>query len=298
MLTTRKVFQSNRSKTNPCYCRKDKEEYFRLNVQQATQEIINKLWQQSTRISEDQTSILAALPQELSLQTKLPREKPLPKPKVPTRWEKFAKAKGVGKFKSKKSEQGKTEWNEETKEWLPTYGYNSHRNAEPWVIEVKPNEDPMEDKFAKLREEKKGRVEKNKKQQMRNIQEAAGVTGAAAAAANSKSIDTIEQQLKIAKKNTASMGKFDKEIDTKGALKLKRDKRKFDAVAKDNEEVKVEVEKIKKIAKKVVDGIKEPKVSEKAVNRYIAEEEHQAHQKKGKKFEKKSSKKVSKKSKK
>merc|ERR1711879_301580 len=44
--------------------------------------------------------------------TKFPREKPLPEPKPETRWEKFAKIKGI-----KNKKQSKWDWDEAKQEW-------------------------------------------------------------------------------------------------------------------------------------------------------------------------------------
>uniref|UniRef100_A0A0A9EWS3 Ribosome biogenesis regulatory protein n=1 Tax=Arundo donax TaxID=35708 RepID=A0A0A9EWS3_ARUDO len=51
--------------------------------------------------------------------TRLPREKHLPKPKPPTKWEQFAKMKGITKRK-----KNKREWDEQTQTWKRTYGYD------------------------------------------------------------------------------------------------------------------------------------------------------------------------------
>jgi regulator of ribosome biosynthesis len=50
--------------------------------------------------------------------TVLPREKPAPKPKEETRWEAFAKEKGI-----KKRKRERMVWDEEKKEWAPRWGY-------------------------------------------------------------------------------------------------------------------------------------------------------------------------------
>lgn len=65
----------------------------------------------------------------------LPREKPLPKPKEETKWEKFAKKKGI---KEAKRGAGKTEYDEAKGEWVPKWGYKG-RNKEgegEWIVEV------------------------------------------------------------------------------------------------------------------------------------------------------------------
>ena len=69
--------------------------------------------------------------------TIVPREKPLPKEKPKTRWEKFAEQKGIEKKK-----RGRLVWDEATQQWAPRYGYKSVTDqaaAVPW-IEAKPGD--------------------------------------------------------------------------------------------------------------------------------------------------------------
>jgi regulator of ribosome biosynthesis len=54
--------------------------------------------------------------------TALPREKPIPKPKPLTRWEKFAKEKGI--LKKKKDLMV---YDDQSKEWKPRFGYKRCR---------------------------------------------------------------------------------------------------------------------------------------------------------------------------
>ena len=53
--------------------------------------------------------------------TVLPREKPIPKPKPLTRWEKFAKEKGIAKKK-----KDLMVYDEQSKEWKPRFGYKRY----------------------------------------------------------------------------------------------------------------------------------------------------------------------------
>lgn len=93
----------------------------------------------------------------------LPREKPLPKKKEETKWEKFAKKKGI---KDKKRGEGKTEYDEEKGDWVPKWGYKG-RNKEgegEWIVEVdekKERELESEGKGKTIRGEgRRDRVEK------------------------------------------------------------------------------------------------------------------------------------------
>ena len=77
--------------------------------------------------------VFIQLPAPTSL---LPREKPLPKPKPPTRWELFAKKKGIQKKK-----EANTVYDEETGEWVPRWGYKgANKKAEnEWLVELPTN---------------------------------------------------------------------------------------------------------------------------------------------------------------
>ena len=92
------------------------------------------------------------------------REKPVPKPKPLTKWEKYAKEKGIQKQK-----KSKLVWDDVVKEWVPRFGYKKAQAEveKNWVMEYKEgsNQDPRE----KAIEEKRERVAKNELQRLRNI---------------------------------------------------------------------------------------------------------------------------------
>jgi regulator of ribosome biosynthesis len=68
--------------------------------------------------------------------TLLPRTKPLPKPKPPTRWERFAAAKGI-----QKKRRERMIWDEERQDWVPRWGRGgkNKETEEAWLAEVKAN---------------------------------------------------------------------------------------------------------------------------------------------------------------
>lgn len=77
--------------------------------------------------------VFIKLPAPTSL---LPREKPLPKPKPPTKWELFAKKKGIQKKK-----EPNTVYDAEAGEWVPRWGYKgANKKAEnEWLVELPNN---------------------------------------------------------------------------------------------------------------------------------------------------------------
>ncbi|PPD88070.1 hypothetical protein GOBAR_DD14971 [Gossypium barbadense] len=119
--------------------------------------------------------------------TKLPREKPLPKPKPPTKWEEFAKKKGI-----KKRKRDKVAWDEQTGTWKRRFGYDSvNDDKDIPIFEAKMTDgeyrmdflittnttyhviEPGEDPFPKRQDDKKKRVEKQEKNRLQNLKQAA-----------------------------------------------------------------------------------------------------------------------------
>lgn len=66
--------------------------------------------------------------------TQLPREKPVPKDKDKTKWEKFAEKKGI----KAKRKDGKLAYDEAKGDWVPKYGYKGKKGDEnaDWLVEV------------------------------------------------------------------------------------------------------------------------------------------------------------------
>ena len=98
--------------------------------------------------------------------TRLPREKPLPQPKALTRWEAYAKEKGIVKRK-----RSARVWDEDAGEWRGRHGYG--RVADPSevpVIEAKAWEQTgMEDPFATQTREKRARTAAQHGRQVKNL---------------------------------------------------------------------------------------------------------------------------------
>ncbi len=71
-------------------CREQRESFLLELARENTQLLINSIWNLPTERVED--VVVAKFPPPTF---RLPREKPVPKPKVPTKWEKYAKEKGT-----------------------------------------------------------------------------------------------------------------------------------------------------------------------------------------------------------
>jgi regulator of ribosome biosynthesis len=170
---------------------------------------------------------------------RLPREKHLPKPKPPTKWEQFAKMKGITKRK-----KNKREWDDQTQSWKRTYGYdrvNDDRDIP--IIEAKETDEPGVDPFAQRKEEKKKRVEKQEKNRVDNLKKAAKVgalpshiqlaakalpiTGTKADLPKKSRKEDLENVAGMASTATASIGKFDEKLPGEKPPKHQGKHRKF-----------------------------------------------------------------------
>merc|ERR1719370_1596723 len=127
-----------------------------------TQLLLNAIWDLETVKVED--AVTAKFPPPSFV---LPREKPAPKPKVMTKWEKYAKEKGIDKKKKK----DRLVWDDVVQKWIPQFGYKKAQAEadKNWMIPVKGNAPDDEDPFEKLAESKREKVAKNELQRLRNL---------------------------------------------------------------------------------------------------------------------------------
>lgn len=144
----------------------DFEAKLSANARDAAQALINQLLN-TCEVKATTDGVHLVLPAPT---TPLPREKPIPAEKAPTKWETFAKKKGI----KDKARDGKMVYNEESGEWVPKWGYkgkNKDGDSE-WLVEVdKKKEDAtgeIENKRADNRRERKERVRRNERKQRSN----------------------------------------------------------------------------------------------------------------------------------
>ena len=109
----------------------NKEEQIKARARDNCQLLFNEIWKLPTERVED--AIVAILPPPTFT---LPREKPCPKPKPPTKWEQYAKEKGIQKKK-----KTKLVWDDVVKEWVPRFGYKKAKaeTEKNWLMEYKVN---------------------------------------------------------------------------------------------------------------------------------------------------------------
>lgn len=186
--------------------------------------------------TEDRDGPIVKLPPPT---TKLPREKHLPRPKPPTKWEEFAKMKGI-----KKRKKNKRVWDEQTGTWKRTHGYdrvNDDRDIP--ILDAKATDEVGEDPFAKRNAEKKERVKKQEKNRLENLKRAAKtgalpshiqlaatalpITGTKKEVPNKASKHELESVAGMVATSTASGGKFDKKLPGEKPPKHAGKHRKF-----------------------------------------------------------------------
>lgn len=202
--------------------RSDKEKFLKNLARDNTQILVNSIWQLPTERVEN--IVVAQLPDP---KTPIPREKPIPKPKPLTKWEKYAKLKGIQNKK-----KSRMVWDETSQSYKPRWGFKrSNDETKEWVLEVPENADPNEDQFGKRKTAKKERVAKNELQRLRNIarSQKQKVPGVGLTPTEAPSKDYLGKALAVAKKSTASVGKFTENLPKEKSSKFSGKKRKFES---------------------------------------------------------------------
>eukprot|EP00123_Amoebidium_parasiticum_P014923 comp22702_c2_seq1/m.35224 comp22702_c2_seq1/g.35224 ORF comp22702_c2_seq1/g.35224 comp22702_c2_seq1/m.35224 type:complete len:311 (-) comp22702_c2_seq1:80-1012(-) len=223
----------------------DTEAYLKALSRDNCQLLINQIWQLPVERRED--AYVCELPAPT---THLPREKPIPQPKAQTKWEKFAEAKGIQKRK-----KSRMVFDEERQDWAPRWGYNrANDETKDWIKVLPDNkeQDPYEDMYAKALAAKKERINKNARQQQRNMQAAGTAPKPVAVQAQKKA--NIEKKIVETKSSTASIGRFDQQLKNEPKLKgvSKGKKRQYEPVAPSRDQRGDEKAKAMRLMEKVL----------------------------------------------
>jgi len=166
--------------------------------------LFTKIFQLPSKVEPE--GVLAELPKA---STSLPRSKPLPEAREPTRWEKFAKIKGI----QKKSRKPQLVWDEEHKEWRRRFGYKRANNElDQIIVPADENDTSGIDPFTKMVQEKKDRLQKQGKKEKRNRDEANLSRARSQAQSGAKLKDDISRTFALVSRSTASLGRFDKRL--------------------------------------------------------------------------------------
>ncbi|KAA0191163.1 Ribosome biogenesis regulatory protein [Fasciolopsis buskii] len=185
------------------------DDHLRDIAYECTHQLLKLLWLQP--IDSADTVNVTQLPKPTF---RLPREKRIPSQRNLTRWERFARLKGI-----KNKKKSRKVWDPESKSWRPRWGKDRINNVkDKWVIEVPDNADPYEDQFAKLTKERNERRAKNELQRLRNISRSikegqAPPIGVLTESQGSK--NELTRALSIANMSDASMGRFSAPLDTR-----------------------------------------------------------------------------------
>ncbi|XP_069692293.1 ribosome biogenesis regulatory protein homolog [Periplaneta americana] len=251
-----------------------RDSYLKDLARDNTQLLLNKIWELPTERVEE--AIVAKLPAPTFV---LPREKPVPKPKPLTRWQKFAKEKGITKTK-----KSKLTWDETLQKWVPRYGFkrSAAEKEKNWLLPVPEKGDPYEDQFSKVANTKTEKVAKNEFQRLRNLAKAKNIKVPRLGFASTDKLNSkqLGEAISVAKISTASIGKFqdslpkEKRAKNIGPLLPSGKKRKL-APLNSAEERKSNIN--------ILDGIlnKKPKLDiEKAVNKMINTEQQERSEEK------------------
>lgn len=240
------------------------EDFLRALARDNTQLLVNEIWKLPTNRVDD--TIVATLPDPT---TPLPREKPPPKPRPPTKWEQFAKLKGIQKKK-----KTNLVWDDTAKEWRRRWGYKRAKDdTKEWAIEVPEGADPNQDQFLQRTKAKKERVARNEYNRLKNIARAqkGQVPGLGLTPKAQQSRTELAKAVSVAKTSTASAGRFQDRLPKEKPVRGEGRKRRFDPLIGDfSNERRKQLELLK-----VMDS-KKPKLDiTKAVNKQMREEDRE-----------------------
>ena len=142
------------------------EEALRAAAEENAQLLVRALFELPVE-RDAEAGNLAVLPPRRAA---VPREKPPPEAKPPTRWEKFAAEKGI----AKKGKRSRLAFDPASGEDLPRFGYKRSRDpASDWLYELKAGDAPGVDHLERRALEKQRRVVNNQLNQTTNLERAA-----------------------------------------------------------------------------------------------------------------------------
>ncbi|KAL2046209.1 hypothetical protein N7G274_001656 [Stereocaulon virgatum] len=138
-------------------------------ARECAQSLLNQLLLTCPITSHPTSGVLMTLPPPT---TPIPREKPLPAKREETKWEKFAKKKGI---KDKKRGEGKMVFDEASGEWVPRWGYKGRNKSGEgeWIVEVDEKKERERESEGKTergegRRERMEKVRRNERKQRNN----------------------------------------------------------------------------------------------------------------------------------
>ncbi|NXI19419.1 RRS1 protein, partial [Irena cyanogastra] len=196
-----------------------REALLRALARDNTQLLVSRLWElPAERAGGAGGPLVAQLPEPTF---RLPREKPPPKPRPPTRWEQFARLKGI---RRKKKTSLPLPWRPcgWRRCWRPPRSRRRRSGgASRWKRSWSWSADPEEDQFARLRREKRERVARNELNRLRNLARAHRAGSAVPAAplhpTGHQDRDELRRVARVARVSTASLGRFQPRLPKESA---------------------------------------------------------------------------------
>ena len=170
------------------------DKFLLQTAQEGCNQLLRSLWQLPVERSDAGPLVLLPGTDE----SKIPRALPPPPPKQETKWEKFAKEKGIGQNKEKRSRKV---WDEATGTWMFRHGFQKANSSDTkeWPIMEASQDDPFADPWEKQRDEKRTRVNKNVEQRMKNEERA----GALAKGTTNRMLKSAAKQRQAGKDGNA-----------------------------------------------------------------------------------------------
>lgn len=204
--------------------------------EEGIQDVVNEIF----ALEREEGTLDVTLPEP---STRLPRQYPLPPEKVETRWEKFAREKGI---KNRKKER--MVFDEVTQTWKPRYGYGraigTGNNVAP-IVELKPSDPDDVDPFERAADQRKFKKLKQKRNELRNIERRQGSKGADKGGLTVRpDLEEKRKTLKAVQTSTRSHGRFDDVVKNEPARKIEDRRRKFQPNISDTKEEKARALKV------------------------------------------------------
>lgn len=195
------------------------------NFHPAVEALMHAIFSLPIKASDD--GLVVSLPEPAF---RLPREKQIPRERALTKWEQFAKEKGI----QKKKKRDRLVWDEAKQEFVPRFGKGSARALDrDAILPHNDNLSPGDDPFAAAKRDKKKRTKENKKRQLANMQRSGNRTKhkvqplqaldvAPSGPSGKKKLpkSKLRDSISVAQRSTASMGRFDGKLKNEPRVKL------------------------------------------------------------------------------
>jgi len=189
--------------------------------------LFSQIFQLPTQVLAE--GVVVTLPAKKS---DLPRAKPLPETREPTRWEKYAKVKGIQPHKRR----DKLVWDESTGTFRPRFGRRSIANdpKNTWAVEVSDQKaaEGSVDPLGEMAQKRKEVIEKQKGREQRNKKAAQFERAKTQQVVGKKAKDDISRTFALVSRSTASLGRFDHRLPGETEAPKMKGKRKTAGVGK------------------------------------------------------------------